>query len=167
MSAHKTEQSMMHEPSGAIKEIKSVPAKDAPRELSTPTQCDTSWWLQRDRARRLSKRLRSRKRRRRQNRPQVNHKPHAPAVQRRAARTHKALIKKKTKGWWKRETSRRRVHTRGSSPPGSLHVWKPGVLLGLLIYCYHIYSLSILHCTAVTWLTESILSSGLVRGQIS
>ena len=131
------------------------------------TECDISWWLQRDRALRISKRLRSTKRRGRRNISQVKQITHGPPVEELVARTHKALIKKKIKGWEKRTASRRRVHTRKFSPSWSRHGWAQGALIQILVHIYHVFTLLILRCTAVTWLTDLILSSGLIRGRIS
>ena len=131
------------------------------------TDCDIGWWLQRDRALRISKRLRSTKRRGGRNISQVKQITHGPPVEEPVARTHKALIKKKIKGWEKRTASRRRVHTRKFSPSWSRHGWAQGALIQTLVYIYHVFTLLILRCTAVTWLTDLILSSGLIRGRIS
>ena len=131
------------------------------------TECDISWWVQRDRALRISKWLRATKRRGRRNTSQVKEITHAPPVKELAARTHKVLAKKKRKGWVKRAASRRRVHTRKPLPSGSRLDWTQGALIQILVYIYHAFTLLILRSTAVTWLTELILSSGLVRGRIS
>jgi hypothetical protein len=131
------------------------------------TECDISWWLQRDRETRISKRLCSTKRRRRRNRSQVKQLTHTPLVEEPAACSHKALIKKKVKGWEKRAASRRRARTRKLLPSTSRLGWTQGAIIRILVYNYHAFTLLILRCTAVTWLTDLILSSGLVRGRIS
>ena len=131
------------------------------------TECDISWWLQRDRALRISKRLRSTKRRGRRNTSQVKQITQAPPVEEPAVRTHKVLIKKKIKGWGKRAASRRRARTRKLLPSKSRLGWTLGAIIRILVYIYHAFTLLILRSTAVTWLTELILSSGLVRGRIS
>ena len=131
------------------------------------TECDISWWLQRDRETRISKRLCSTKRRRRRNRTQVKQITHAPPVEEPASRTHKVLIKKKIKGWEKRAASRRRARTQKPLPSRSRLGWTQGAKIRILVYIYHAFTLLILRSTAVTWLTDLILSSGLVRGRIS
>ena len=133
-----------------------------------PTECEIEWWLQRDRVRRICKRLRSRKIRGRQNCTQVNNVPHAVPVQRHAVRPSKLLVKKKIKGWEKRAASRRRLHTRSPSSSGSWLGLMQGSMSFRGIYVFHVFTLLILRCTpAVTWLTDLILSSGLIRGRIS
>ena len=131
------------------------------------TECDIGWWLQRDRETRISKRLCSTKRRRRPNRSQVKQITHALPVEEPAARTHKVLIKKKIKGWEKRAASQRRARTRKHLPSRSRLGWMQGAIIRILVYIYHAFNLLILRSTAVTWLTDLILSSGLVRGRIS
>ena len=131
------------------------------------TECDIGWWLQRDRALRISKRLRSTKRRGRRNISQVKQITHGPPVTELAVRTHKALVQKEIKGWEKRAASRRRARTRKLLPSTSRLGWTQGAIIRILVYIYHAFTLLILRSTAATWLTDLILSSGLVRGRIS
>ena len=131
------------------------------------TDCDISWWLQRDREIRISKRLCSTIRRGRRNRSQVKEVTYAPPVEEPAARTNKVLITKKIKGWEKRAASRRHARTRKLLPSRSRLGWTQGAIIRILVYIYHAFTLLILRSTAVTWLTDLILSSGLVRGRIS
>ena len=157
------------QPCGALPAVTPPYAFDKSKFVHTNqvTECDISWWLQRNRALRISKRLRSTKRRGRRNTSQVKEITHAPPVKELAARTHKVLAKKKRKGWVKRAASRWRVHTRKPLPSGSRLDWTQGAFIQILVYIYHAFTLLILRSTAVTWLTELILSSGLIRGRIS